>query len=96
MGHFSQTGTMLGNIGLAAHNRGYQKNYFEKLKELKKGDKIYYSYYCVHKRYQVSELLIIEDTNWEVLDSSLNSELTLITCMENRPHLRRCIKAIEI
>ena len=88
MGHFSQTGTMLGNIGLAAHNRGYQKNYFEKLKELKKGDKIYYSYYCVHKRY--------EDTNWEVLDSSIDSELTLITCMEDKQNLRRCIKDIEI
>ena len=30
-----------GNVGLAAHNRGYKNNYFENLKQLKEGDKIY-------------------------------------------------------
>lgn len=42
--HFEETVRLDGNIGLAAHNRGYKVNYFERLKELEKGDKIYYSY----------------------------------------------------
>lgn len=36
VGHFEETVKTLGNIGLAAHNRGYKVNYFEKIKELKK------------------------------------------------------------
>ena len=35
VGHFKETQLEYGNIGLAAHNRGYEVNYFSKLKELK-------------------------------------------------------------
>ena len=96
VGHFEDTATTIGNICLAAHNRGYENNYFENLKKLKKGDKIFYTYYGVRKKFSINELLIIEDNNWDVLVDSMKSELTLITCMEDKPHLRRCLKAIEI
>ena len=43
--HFTETVRENGNIGLAAHNRGYKVNYFEKIKNLEKGDKIFYSYH---------------------------------------------------
>ena len=36
IGHFEETKKDIGNIGLAAHNRGYKNNYFQNLKELKK------------------------------------------------------------
>ena len=42
--HFEETVKENGNIGLAAHNRGYKVNYFENIKNLEKGDKIYYIY----------------------------------------------------
>ena len=42
IGHFEETVKENGNIGLAAHNRGYKVNYFENLKKLEKGDKIFY------------------------------------------------------
>ena len=42
VGHFENTAQWEGNIGLAAHNRGYPINYFSKLKELKNGDKVIY------------------------------------------------------
>ena len=40
--HFTETVKENGNIGLAAHNRGYKVNYFENIKKLKEGDKIFY------------------------------------------------------
>lgn len=42
--HFTETVRENGNIGLAGHNRGYEVNYFERIKELEKGDKIFYAY----------------------------------------------------
>ena len=44
VGHFEETSIKNGNIGLAAHNRGYEVNYFKKIKQLKQGDKIIYIY----------------------------------------------------
>ena len=35
VGHFEETQRQDGNIGLAAHNRGYEVNYFARLRELK-------------------------------------------------------------
>ena len=34
VGHFEESSKDLGNICLAAHNRGYKNNYFSRLKEL--------------------------------------------------------------
>lgn len=42
--HFEETTRENGNIGLAAHNRGYKLNYFERLKELEEGDIVFYTY----------------------------------------------------
>ena len=44
VGHFEETNKTNGNIGLAAHNRGYNVYYFQNLKKLKEGDEIFY--YC--------------------------------------------------
>ena len=42
IGHFPTTSNLDGNVGLAAHNRGYNKNYFSKLHAIKIGDEIIY------------------------------------------------------
>lgn len=98
IGHFEETGVLNGDIALAAHNRGYDVNYFERLKELNIEDKVYYTYGDIKKEYVVYSKEIIKDTNVEVLDEHQDGKniLTLITCVENMPELRRCIRCIEI
>ncbi len=96
IGHFEETPKEVGNIGLAAHNRGYKNNYFENLKKLQIGDEITYIYKGKEKNYKVSKISIIKDTDWSILENTEENELTLITCVENEPEYRRCVKAEEI
>lgn len=96
IGHFEETPKELGNVGLAAHNRGYKNNYFENLKKLQIGDEITYIYKGKERNYKVSKISIIKDTDWSMLENTEENELTLITCVENEPEYRRCVKAEEI
>ena len=95
VGHFEETTKTNGNVGLAAHNRGYPVNYFAKIKQLKEGDEINYKYYEHEKSYIVVENKIIKDTDWEPLENTQENKITLITCVENEPEYRRCIQAVE-
>ena len=95
VGHFENTSKQQGNIGLAAHNRGYEVNYFKDLKLLQEGDEIKYTYNDIEKIYEVEKYRIIKDTEWEYLGETEENMLTLITCVENQPEYRRCIQAIE-
>lgn len=95
VGHFEETSKKSGNIGLAAHNRGYAVNYFARIKELKEGDEIIYKYNDFEKTYIVVENKIIKDTDWEELEETEENKITLITCVENEPEYRRCIQGIE-
>lgn len=96
IGHFEETPKEVGNIGLAAHNRGYKNNYFENLKKLQIGDEITYIYKGKEKNYKVNKISIVKDTDWSILENTEENELTLITCVENEPEYRRCVKAEEI
>lgn len=96
IGHFAETKKDTGNIGLAAHNRGYKNNYFEHLKDLQERDIIYYQYQNIKREYLVMSQFIIKDTDWSVLEETKENILTLITCVENQPEYRRCIQAKEI
>lgn len=95
VGHFEETTKTSGNVGLAAHNRGYSVNYFADIKKLKEGDEIIYKYFEFEKTYLVTENKIIEDIDWEPLENTKENKITLITCVENEPEYRRCIQAIE-
>ena len=95
IGHFEETPKNTGNIGLAAHNRGYKNNYFENLKQLKEGDKIYYKCQGVIREYIVTKHSIIKDTDWTNLEKTDENMITLITCVENQPEYRRCIQGKE-
>ena len=95
VGHFEETATKGGNIGLAAHNRGYPVNYFANIKKLKEGDEIIYRYNDFEKTYLVSKNKIIKDTDWEPLKNNTQNTITLITCVENEPAYRRCVQGIE-
>lgn len=95
VGHFSETSCYDGNVGLAAHNRGYKVNYFEKLKELEIGDEIIYKYNGKIKKYLVEVKEIIKETDWSYLETTENNRITLITCVEDLPEYRRCIQGVE-
>lgn len=95
VGHFEETKTDNGNIGLAAHNRGYNVNYFGRIKELEIGDEIYYTYGNIKKKYKVCLITIIKDTEWTYLENTEDNRITLITCLEDEPEYRRCIQALE-
>lgn len=96
VGHFEETQKTNGNIGLAAHNRGYEKNYFSGLKNLKEGDKIIYKYNNFTKEYKVTRHYIIKDVDWTPLEGTKENRITLITCVENQKEYRRCIQGEEI
>lgn len=95
IGHFEETTKENGNVGLAAHNRGYKNNYFQKIKELKEGDSIFYTYKGETKEYLVTKHVIIKDTDWTYLEDTEKNTITLITCVENEPEYRRCIQGEE-
>lgn len=96
VGHFEETSKINGNVGLAAHNRGYKNNYFAHIKELKNGETIIYNYYGEIKKYRVTNQTIIKDTQWDLLENTDENVITLITCVENQPEYRRCIQGKEI
>ena len=95
VGHFEETTKISGNVGLAAHNRGYAVNYFANIKQLKDNDKIIYQYNGEQKTYSVIENKIIKDTDWSLLENTKDNRITLITCVENEPEYRRCVQAKE-
>lgn len=95
VGHFSNTSKWDGNVGLGAHNRGYDVNYFANIKKLKKFDLIEYGYNGTKRQYLVSNIVIIKDTDWSYLEETEENKITLITCVENEPNYRRCIQGIE-
>lgn len=95
IGHFEESQKWIGNVCLAAHNRGYENNYFANVKTLKKGDKIIYHYNNSSREYLVEKNDIIKDTDLSCLQNTDNNMITLITCVENEPNYRRCVKAIE-
>ncbi len=95
IGHFEETTKENGNVGLAAHNRGYKNNYFQRIKELKEGDSIFYTYNGETKEYLVINHVIIKDTDWTYLEDTEKNTITLITCVENEPEYRRCIQGEE-
>lgn len=96
VGHFEETSKWQGNVGLAAHNRGYQCNFFAKIKQLEIGDEIIYTTTNGKKVYKVQTNKIIQETDWSYLENTNENKITLITCEENRENYRRCVQAVEI
>ena len=94
--HFEDTDLEEGNVGLAAHNRGYEVNYFENLKSVKIGDEIKYYYNDFEMTYIIDTIEIIKNTDWSYLEEKTNkNKITLITCVENEPKYRRCVQATQ-
>lgn len=96
VGHFEDTNQWNGNVCLAGHNRGYQCNFFQKIKNLKVGDEIIYCTKQGKKIYQVQTNKIILETDWSYIENTNDNRITLITCEENRGEYRRCIQGVQV
>ncbi len=95
IGHFEESQLWVGNVCLAAHNRGYENNYFANLKNLQDGEIILYYYQNFFREYIVDKNIIIKDTDLSYIEDTEDNRITLITCVENEPNYRRCVQAIE-
>ncbi len=96
VGHFEESNLWDGNVALAAHNRGYQCNFFQNIKELKEGDEIIYKTDKGERKYKVVLNKIIKETNWSYIENTEDNRITLITCEADKREYRRCIQGIEI
>lgn len=96
VGHFTDTAYFDGNICLAGHNSGFNTNYFKDLNKLELNDEIIYETKYGNKKYIISEISEIAETDLSVLEPTNDNRLTLITCINSKPDKRLCIKAIQI
>ena len=93
--HFEYTSAWDGNIGVAGHNRGAH-DYFKGVKDLKIGDLITYETLYGTRIYKVYLKEQISDTDFSYLGWSSSNEISLITCVIDRPTLRWIVKASEV
>lgn len=96
IGHFSESAFWNGNVAFANHNRSKYVQYFEKINQLQLGDEIIYKTRLGTRTYAVYESVVIESTDWSVIANTEDNIVTLITCIENNPDARLCVKAKEI
>ena len=95
IGHFQNTSNWDGNIGLAAHNRGYKNNFFSKIKYLENGDEIVYNVNNNIKKYKVEKKIETDSYDWSYLKNTKDNRITLITCVENKENKRLVVQGIE-
>lgn len=95
IGHFPSTSKTDGNIGLAAHNRGYKNNYFMNINKLRIGDEIIYRVDDISKKYKVEKKIEIDSYDWSYLNQTADNRITLITCIDNNPTKRLVVQAVE-
>ena len=65
-----------GNVGLAAHRDGF----FRALKDVKVGDAIGVESLAGTTRYRITELFVVEPSDVYVLEPTIETTLTLVTC----------------
>lgn len=96
IGHFPNTPTIYGNVGLAAHNDGVEgANFFKDLDKLVIGDEILYQVGDILNKYEVKRKIVIDSHDWSYLENTGTNTLTLITCVSNNDKQRLCIQAEE-
>jgi sortase A len=93
VGHFK--GTALpgqnGNFCVAGHRSYTYSEYFNRLDELKKGDKIIIITKTEEFNYIVTDSFVVEPTHTEVLNNTKDATLTLVTCTPLRIATHRLI-----
>ena len=62
---------------------------------IKLGDMIFYIVDGEVLKYEVTDILIIYETDWEMLEDTEDNRITLITCIENRDAYRLCVQGVR-
>ena len=63
---------------------------------MEEGDILTYKTKFYTRNYKLDNIKVIYETDWSLLQPTKENKLTLITCVEDMPELRRCIQAIEV
>lgn len=96
--HFPISSAWDGNVALSAHNATADGSpaYFKDLHKLEMGDEIYYTTALGERRYEVSLIKKISDTDWEyIMERPDENRLTLVTCVSGEPSKRLMVQAKE-
>ena len=94
-GHFTGTSAWDGNVCLCGHNRG-PNAWFSDLIRLTSGEQITYQTPLGVKIYQVTGTRIVSVNNLSPLTGSVENQLTLVTCVANRPDVRLIVTAKQV
>ena len=92
VGHLSNSPYFNGNVCLAAHNTS---KFWAKLNTLENGDTISYTSFLGTKEYVVSNIKIIDETDWSDTENTEDNRITLITCVKGQKEKRLCVQASE-
>lgn len=92
VGHFETTSLWNGNVAMAGHNRGVN-SYFGKIHTLSTGDVIHWTTPLGTREYAVESVSRIRADDMSVLKTDSKNVLTLITCVNNQPDYRWCVRA---
>ena len=92
VGHLSNSPYFNGNVCLAAHNTS---KFWAKLNTLENGDTITYTSFLGTKEYVVSNIEIINETDWSDTENTEDNRITLITCVKGQKEKRLCVQALE-
>ena len=92
VGHLSNSPYFNGNVCLAAHNTS---KFWAKLNTLENGDTITYTSFLGTKEYVVSNIKIIDETDWSDTENTEDNRITLITCVKGQKEKRLCVQALE-
>lgn len=95
LGHFAETSGWEGNVALAGHNRG-SYGHLKNLKNVKVGDIMTYTTAYGTKTYRVVSVGTCKTTDTSGLVQDGSNKLTLYTCVENQPNIKRMVVAVQI
>lgn len=94
--HYRSTSYWDGNIGMAAHIGNASYSYFERLRELRRGDVLEYETTLGTRQYKVESISTIADDDWSMLERTEANCLTLTTCIAGSETQRLCVRAVEV
>lgn len=95
VGHMDGTAYWNGNVVYFGHNRG-NYGFFNKLKKVDKGDIVHYYTNEGRRKYEVDKVLLVQETDWSLMNFTRSNKITLITCVEDVPELRLVVQATEV
>lgn len=95
IGLFENSNIDGGNVCLAAHNRSKTVSYFRNLWKLSTGDEILLKTKDKFTTYTVMFKTEILSNDWTYLQNEKEDYITCITCIDNKPNKRLCIRGVK-